>query len=278
MVSSPASTVSVIHSLGLKGGKPFGFPLVCLNGARGMEIRPSGMKYPLHDNAAQTTPTGDVSPTEVVGSLRFVELFHEPVPQNVAVKALGLAKELRLVTNYYIGHEIHAQPKEESHFNLTQRYTELTGTQIVHCDDDYGALLKQGLPSKLVVLCDSSELDCVCSKLKEALEGQANVVRGSPPFFVEVLNKDVNKGRGLELMCKRLGVTPEEAIAFGDGDNDKEFLGVAGRGIAMKNARDAVKEVADEVTEWTNAQVSHLASCTEQNSSSAHSIDYSFFL
>ena len=41
-------------------------------------------------------------------------------------------------------------------------------------------------------------------------------------------------------------------MAFGDGDNDAEFLSVAGFGFAMKNARDNVKELADSVTEWTN--------------------------
>jgi hydroxymethylpyrimidine pyrophosphatase-like HAD family hydrolase len=41
-------------------------------------------------------------------------------------------------------------------------------------------------------------------------------------------------------------------VAFGDGDNDLEFIQFAGRGIVMKNGRDVVKQVADEVIDFTN--------------------------
>jgi hydroxymethylpyrimidine pyrophosphatase-like HAD family hydrolase len=58
------------------------------------------------------------------------------------------------------------------------------------------------------------------------------------------------------VLCLEIGVPLEEVIAFGDGDNDIEFLELAGKGIAMKNARDTLKAVADEITEWTNDKVS----------------------
>ena len=47
----------------------------------------------------------------------------------------------------------------------------------------------------------------------------------------------------------------EEVIAFGDGDNDIEFLQLAGRGVAMQNARHTLKAVADEITEFSNDEV-----------------------
>ena len=40
--------------------------------------------------------------------------------------------------------------------------------------------------------------------------------------------------------------------AFGDGDNDIEFVEMAGLGIAMKNGRATLKAVADGITEHTN--------------------------
>ena len=53
-------------------------------------------------------------------------------------------------------------------------------------------------------------------------------------------------------MCDWLGVGCDEVVALGDGDNDIEFLQAAGLGLAMKNARDVLKEVAAGVTERTN--------------------------
>jgi hydroxymethylpyrimidine pyrophosphatase-like HAD family hydrolase len=44
-----------------------------------------------------------------------------------------------------------------------------------------------------------------------------------------------------------MGFTDEETIAFGDGENDVELVAWAGYGIAVANAHDRVKAVADWV-------------------------------
>ena len=55
----------------------------------------------------------------------------------------------------------------------------------------------------------------------------------------------VHKGLGLQLLCEHLNIQINETVAFGDGENDREFLSAAGVGCAMKNARPAAKEAAD---------------------------------
>ena len=59
-------------------------------------------------------------------------------------------------------------------------------------------------------------------------------------------------GEGLRRMCDALHLDLESCVAFGDGDNDIEFVKIAGLGVAMKNARPTLKEVADRITEATN--------------------------
>ena len=54
------------------------------------------------------------------------------------------------------------------------------------------------------------------------------------------------------MMCKGLGIDPSEVIAFGDAENDLEMIQFAGHGVAMGNACDALKDVADEVTLTNN--------------------------
>lgn len=55
------------------------------------------------------------------------------------------------------------------------------------------------------------------------------------------------------MLCDRLQVNLEDVITFGDGDNDIEFLQMSGLGIAMKNARETVKAVADlEPDHWND--------------------------
>jgi hydroxymethylpyrimidine pyrophosphatase-like HAD family hydrolase len=57
----------------------------------------------------------------------------------------------------------------------------------------------------------------------------------------------VDKGVALGLLCDHLHIPIEKTVAFGDGENDKEFLAAAGVGCAMKNARPAAKSAANIV-------------------------------
>jgi HAD superfamily hydrolase (TIGR01484 family) len=59
----------------------------------------------------------------------------------------------------------------------------------------------------------------------------------------------VSKASGLEYVAGQLGVDPADVLAIGDGRNDIEMLQWAGRGVAMGQAVDEVKTVADAVTD-----------------------------
>jgi Cof subfamily protein (haloacid dehalogenase superfamily) len=57
-----------------------------------------------------------------------------------------------------------------------------------------------------------------------------------------------SKAEGIKRMIERLGIKKEDVYAFGDGLNDIEMLRFVGTGVAMGNAKEEVKEVADFVT------------------------------
>ena len=57
----------------------------------------------------------------------------------------------------------------------------------------------------------------------------------------------MNKAESLRRVCELYGVAREDVMAIGDGGNDAEMIRWAGTGVAMGNARDAVKEAADIV-------------------------------
>lgn len=58
----------------------------------------------------------------------------------------------------------------------------------------------------------------------------------------------VHKASGLAEVCERLGVDRSDVLAIGDGRNDLEMLGWAGRGVAMGQAVEEVRAAADDVT------------------------------
>ena len=46
------------------------------------------------------------------------------------------------------------------------------------------------------------------------------------------------------MLVERLGINPDQCVAFGDGGNDIEMLEYCGLSYAMDNATEAVKQVA----------------------------------
>ena len=66
--------------------------------------------------------------------------------------------------------------------------------------------------------------------------------------FINIIAPDVSKGKALEALASHLGLSLAEVMAVGDGTNDISLLTSAGLGVAMGNARDELKAVADRIT------------------------------
>jgi len=133
---------------------------------------------------------------------------------------------------------------------LTRRYQALTGVPAHKYVSSYDEGIAAGAPYKLLVMTDDADVDTTLALLESRLPADlVKLIRGSPPFFVEVLHPHVDKGAGLRQVCAGLQIPLGEVVAFGDGDNDIEFLQTAGLGVAMSNARPTLKAVASRVTD-----------------------------
>jgi hydroxymethylpyrimidine pyrophosphatase-like HAD family hydrolase len=67
--------------------------------------------------------------------------------------------------------------------------------------------------------------------------------------YLEAMPAGVSKGYALTRLGKRLHVPLSQIVAFGDSVNDKELLAVAGIGVAMADAAEELKMVADRIVE-----------------------------
>ncbi len=74
----------------------------------------------------------------------------------------------------------------------------------------------------------------------------------SHPNLLEIVAPGVNKGNALKELASLLNITLSQIIAIGDNYNDKEMIQTAGLGVAMGNAPQEVKDVADVITEDNN--------------------------
>ena len=77
--------------------------------------------------------------------------------------------------------------------------------------------------------------------------GDRMYISKSLPYFLEFAQAGVTKAAGLEFLAQHLGFTAADAVSFGDGENDVELVDWAGFGVAVENAHDRVKAVADWV-------------------------------
>ena len=66
--------------------------------------------------------------------------------------------------------------------------------------------------------------------------------------MLEFYNPLASKKSGVEFFCRYLQVDPSDAVAFGDAENDREMMAFTGRCVAVENAIEPLKEMADFVT------------------------------
>ncbi|MBX7041823.1 MAG: Cof-type HAD-IIB family hydrolase [Ignavibacteria bacterium] len=71
-------------------------------------------------------------------------------------------------------------------------------------------------------------------------------------FNLEIIRKKVNKKVGLKMLAAHLGVRREEVMVFGDWYNDRDLFMFGGTNIALNNAVDELKDMADYVTDQSN--------------------------
>ena len=101
---------------------------------------------------------------------------------------------------------------------------------------------------KILLMGDEEQLSEFETFIPQEWRDEFYVVR-SQKYLVEVLTKGVNKAFGLEKSAQKLNIEPSEIAAIGDAANDIEMLEYAGLAIAMGNASEEVKAIADIVTD-----------------------------
>ena len=91
-------------------------------------------------------------------------------------------------------------------------------------------------------------LDQVEPTLREKFSKDLYIVRADD-HFLECLHPNVNKGNGLKELGEKIGITPDEMIAFGDEKNDISMFDIVGTAVAMGNGSQEAKDHAEYITD-----------------------------
>jgi HAD superfamily hydrolase (TIGR01484 family) len=103
--------------------------------------------------------------------------------------------------------------------------------------------------AKIVGISDDHDLVQRCEADAQAAFGNLATANRSQPYYLDITHKDANKGAVVDYLSAHLTVPPEEIATIGDSPNDVLMFKRSGLSIAMGNASDQVKSLADLTTD-----------------------------
>jgi Cof subfamily protein (haloacid dehalogenase superfamily) len=182
----------------------------------------------------------------VINDLKGKNIFYEPVQKDILSDLIDIGKEYGVDVQLYNKEGVIV----EQITPRTEMYQDLSSMSINVVDD----LKMYDESIKLLYNYDNIEL---LEKMQEhiiELYGDKVNIFFSKPTYLEVLSKKANKGIAVEYLANHLHIDRKEIIAVGDSFNDKYMIEYAGMGVAMCNARQEIKEMANYVTKCNNNQ------------------------
>jgi Cof subfamily protein (haloacid dehalogenase superfamily) len=173
-------------------------------------------------------------------------LEQKTVPTDVAQQAIDLMRAHGLDTWVYSGNDWLITKAVAPHV-AREAWTVKFQPKVV---PDVRTHLQQ--VAKVVGVSDDLDEVQRCEAEAQAAFSQRATANRSQPYYLDVTNKDANKGAVVEYLAQHVGVPAEEIATIGDQPNDVLMFKRSGFSIAMGNASDEVKAQAAAVTDSYN--------------------------
>jgi Cof subfamily protein (haloacid dehalogenase superfamily) len=205
---------------------------------------PAGMSM-LFDPLDLDTPIAGFNGGLVIKrDLTIIE--QKTVPADVAAEAIKLIQAHGLDAWVYRGNDWLVAKADAPHV-VHEAWTVKFDPKIAK---DVAAQLDQ--VSKVVGVGDDLDVVERCEAEARTVLGHLATANRSQPYYLDVTNKDANKGAVVDFLARHLGVPVEEIATIGDQPTDVPMFKRAGFSIAMGNASDQVKAQASVATDSYN--------------------------
>jgi Cof subfamily protein (haloacid dehalogenase superfamily) len=173
-------------------------------------------------------------------------LEQKTVPADVASQAIDLIRSHGLDAWVYRGNDWLITKADAPHV-AREAWTVKFEPKIV---PDLGQKLDQ--VAKIVGVSDDHDKVQRCEAEAQASFGQRATAARSQPYYLDITNKDANKGAVVDYLSNHMEIPIQEIATIGDQPNDVLMFKRSGLSIAMGNASDDVKKQADATTDSYN--------------------------
>jgi Cof subfamily protein (haloacid dehalogenase superfamily) len=170
-------------------------------------------------------------------------LAQKTVPADVARQAIDLIREHGLDAWVYCGNDWLITKPGAPHV-AREAWTVKFEPKVV---TDFADSLHR--VAKIVGVSDDLDRVRRCEADAQAAFGQRATANRSQPYYLDITNKDANKGAVVEYLSHHMDVPAEGIATIGDQPNDVLMFKRSGFSIAMDNASDEVKMQASAVTD-----------------------------
>lgn len=187
-----------------------------------------------------TTPTICSQGAMIYNGWTHEVIHHVDMPIPHTEKLIELARRHGLALNLNVNGQFYTEYLSP----LTQQVLVGSGATVLETADLKKVLTTPAL--KGVIVLPATELDAALMALQQGLGAELSVVRSSD-VLIEIFAANVSKGHALAALADHLGIPQSEVMAIGDHDNDIEMLAWAGLSVAMGNASQPAKAVAQVI-------------------------------
>ncbi|TCS81820.1 hypothetical protein EDD72_11158 [Tepidibacillus fermentans] len=183
-------------------------------------------------------------------------LFISKLPNEI------VQKMIEMITDFQLDFELQQDPYSiinvrypwKNFFNtkslsaLKYKFVEYRSSKFISNQDMLSYIkLNRIEPQKISIVAENEKkIQFIMKELLTKFHDQIRITYSGMGF--EILPKDISKAFGLKVLSSELGIDSTEIIAIGDNHNDIEMIEYAGLGVAMDNAPQKVKKLANYVT------------------------------
>ncbi len=168
-------------------------------------------------------------------------LHHLPIVWEIASELIDWCVVRQLHLNFYVDDKLYVSETNQ----WSELYSQRTGATSHAVGDLHH--LSGNMPTKMQIVDAPDRIEQLVPKVETWTRGRVLAIR-TQPEYIEIINREVSKGRALLALSERFNIPRSYTVAVGDGPNDQSMLEAAGFSIAMRNAPDSIRAYADYIT------------------------------